>query len=339
VLVNFIPTYIQWYHYGRNHDTPDREPEHVLNFSLRPAELFLPERYHRIDYVRKEMEKYHFYIKSHIENQSPYVGGVGVIGLTVLLAWAVGVRWNDPRRQLLATASQYTVLGIVVACVGGIGLLIALYTHTMIRSYHRMSVFIAFFALVAVAILLERIRPRQSRVALVAWYGLLAAVAVLGIAEQTSPTFVPLYAEEKKDFAADHELVAAIERQLPDNAMILEVPHNDYPESIRGYELMRPYFHSQHLRWSYGYIRGGRDEQWMREHQLLSDDINVLLPAAQREGYAGIWVDLLEPQGLWFQMQLERMLDQPPLLSTNGRAAFFFLTQGNHPPASSQSQP
>src|SRR5262249_34758355 len=151
------------------------------------------------------------------------------------------------------------------ADIGGFGSLLSFYL-TWIRAFNRLSVFIAFFALLALLILLGRACSRSSRP--VAWLSTsLVLLLLLGLFDQTSKSFVPDYALLKRICESDAEFVRQMEEHLPEGAMIFQLPYTPFPEprpvgKMDDYEFFRPYLHSQKLRWSYGAVKGRAADTW-----------------------------------------------------------------------------
>ena len=81
------------------------------------------------------------------------LGFLGLIGVT--LASAIGGAGRRPPPVLVA-AGVAAILAFLIATMGGISSLIGL-VYPQLRAWNRLSIFIAFFALIAVAIALDRI--------------------------------------------------------------------------------------------------------------------------------------------------------------------------------------
>jgi phosphoglycerol transferase len=83
------------------------------------------------------------------------------------------------------------------------------------------------------------------------------------------------------------------------------------------YDHVRPYLHTDDLRWSYGAMKG-RDED-------LGDDVSI--DEARDAGYAGIEVDRFgyADNGAAVEADVRRVTDGEPIVSPNGRLAFYGL--------------
>jgi hypothetical protein len=194
-----------------------------------------------------------------------------------------------------------------------------------------MSVFVAFFSFVAVALLLDRLRrrigPAPGRRAL--FGAALAAILVVGVLDQTTQEDVPAYRATAAQFHSDGALVAAIERRLPHNAMVFQLPYQGFPESkpiqrMTNYDQVRAYLHSHGLRWSYGGMQG-RSADWAED--LADKPASLLVPAVAASGFDGIWVDRFgyEAGGAAISAALRTVTGVAPVRSPNGRQEFFDL--------------
>src|SRR6476619_6682265 len=152
-----------------------------------------------------------------------------------------------------------TVFGILMATISGFSILLFGFGIRELRSWNRISVFIAFFAFTAVAYGLDWLRrrlPSRRWTTPAVLVGLLV-VLLVGILDQVSPAVIPDYAATAVRWDSDAQLVGRVERMLPAGASVFELPYRYFPEapqmgSLGPYDLVRPYLHSQGLKWSFG---------------------------------------------------------------------------------------
>jgi len=83
------------------------------------------------------------------------------------------------------------------------------------------------------------------------------------------------------------------------------------------YDHVRPYLHSDHLRWSYGAMKGREED--------IGDDVSVA--EARAAGYAAIEVDRLgyADNGAAVEADVRRVTQAAPIVSPNGRLAVYRL--------------
>ncbi len=301
-------------------------------FGLKLSQLLLPIPDHRLPEVRywKQLYTYGTFIQEG--NFCAALGAVGAVGfIFVVLAFLFGKKTGAPR--LLSGLGLLAVSGFFLGTVGGVGNLFANFVSPQLRGYNRVSIYLGFFALFAVAVFLTWLRDRAGR------WGLAGrlAVSVLcllllvgGVWDQTNPDMIPTYAANKTAIDGRIEFVTEIEQRLPAGAMVLQLPVIDFPERapINGcacYDHFRLYMVSHSVYWSHGTIRGRYGDKVLS--QLGSKPIEVLLDRAVAMGYSGIHIDRFgyADHGHELEGRLHTLLDEEPLVSADGRDAFFSL--------------
>jgi phosphoglycerol transferase len=222
------------------------------------------------------------------------------------------------------------VLAFLIGTVGGLSTIIAELVTPQIRAWNRISIFIAFFAFIAVAVGLDalgrRLGPAPVRRA--AFASVLVAVLGFGLYNQVTYAHVPPY-ELEASWAQDRRFVDEIDRRLPEGASVFQLPYLGFPETGRRadlYEndLLRGYLHSDDLRWSFGATKG-RPEDWGDD--LVGLPVSTVVDAAAAAGFAGLWIDRLgyADRARALEQELRGRLGAGPLVSESGRQGFFDL--------------
>jgi hypothetical protein len=332
LALQFVPTLLYRHEYGRNPAAVSRHSGEAEAYGLRITQLVLPMTLHRLPPLERWKARY--YSSPHVqltEADSSTLGVVGTIGFLCLLG---GVFIRRPENEI----SPFTVMawlnlaGLLLACVGGFGSVGSLCGVRWIRAYTRISVFLAFFALFATGRLLQSWRDRwegRSHTRL-AFLGLLAAVLLVGVWDQTCDAFVPPHAELQHAFREDAAYFGSLEESQPEGAMIFQMPYVSYVEhgpcgKMDHYEHLKPYLHSRWLRWSYGAIEGRPGAKWQRQVLALPTRSQIVDTVAAA-GFAGILVNRAgygDKAGEVCQ-DLEQLLG-PARCSADGRWAFFDL--------------
>lgn len=322
-------------------------------FGLRLTDLLLPVQQHRFGPLSNINQRYTEatstgYCEACFENLG-VVGSVGFLWLALVAlasiagaagAFAVGANRAasaDHRPAALGVALSFTL-----ATIGGLSSLIAFFVTRDIRGWNRISLFIAFFSLLAVGLLLDAGRRRLAGTgaARLAAAAVLAGVLAFGALDETSGYFLPKYAKNARQWNSDAKFVADIEARMPPAAAVFQLPYVPFPEGYGAtgtsvsapnpnfgttYELARGYIHSQRLRWSYGAMKG-RPADWQSE--LASKPLYLSLAAAAADGFQGLWVD---PHGYSAVTRprlapaLGKLLGVAPLYSPVGDLMFFDL--------------
>jgi phosphoglycerol transferase len=331
-------------------------------FGLRLSDLLLPVEAHRFGPLSNVNQKYieatsTGYCEACYENLG-VVGGIGLLWLGLLALVAIagivgagGVAGTLRRRMGPQSIYRPAALGVslsfVLATIGGLSSLIAFFVTRDIRGWNRISLFIAFFSLLAAMLGLDaglrRLTARVSSGASAIGAGAIVCAAVLtfGIVDETSSFFVPKYEKDAKQWVSDASFVREIEARMPSGAAIFQLPYVPFPEGYGAngtsvsapnpnygttYELARGPIHaSGRLRFSYGAMKG-RPADW--QAPLATQPMYLSLVAAAANGFDGLWVD---PHGYSATARprlapmLERTLGVYPLFSPAHDLMFFDL--------------
>ena len=318
-LVQLTPTIVYRVANGTNQEVAKRYWFESENYSLRLTHLLLPVDGHRIDALASRKAEYTEQIPQN-EGRAGTLGVVASVGFLWLLAvvlLAVVGAWSGAIARYRGIAAL-TLAAVLVGTTGGLATLLAV-VWPQIRAWNRLSIFIAFFALLAVGLLLESLRPRLPALGFGA---LLAGLLVLGAFDQTSSFFIPPHAGLAADYRADQSWYRSVEGQLADGASVLQLPHEPFPEPPLGprpiYEPAKAYLHTSDLRWSWGAMRG-RPDDWSALY--ATRPAAELVPAAREAGFEAIVVDKLAypDGGVATESDLRRVLGTEPQRGPEGR--------------------
>jgi hypothetical protein len=336
VCVNLLPTLLRFQAEG-SVEGVRRFSRDADIYGLRIAQLLLPVRGHRLeplqdlraDYARRPLVN---------ENDDVSLGFVGALGFVGLL-WcsffrkpaAEGV--NEPRPTgLLHHLGIFNLAGVLLGTIGGLGSLVAFFGLPQVRAYNRIATFLSFFAFFALALWLDGVARRHAatRTRAIGWGCALAVVTVLALYDQISPKALPDYSTIKAQFASDATFVQEIESKVPHGALIFQLPltafHEDQPlPGMMDYDLLRGYLHSDHLRWSYGTVRGRAGHAWLRHTSALPPD--RLVETLAWAGFSGIYIsrNSFADGGRRIENDLSAVLGGVPLLSPDERLVFYNL--------------
>src|SRR5215217_9492545 len=156
------------------------------------------------------------------------------------------------------------------------------------------------------------------------------SVLLVGLYDQSNSSFVPNYSAAKSQYESDAVLVGAIDRELPSQAQVFQLPYMPFPESppvneLWDYELLKPYLHESDLRWSYGAVKGRPAADWQAD--LAGEPAEALLDTVLVEGFDGIYIDRwgYPDHAAKLEGELGELLGVKPLVSPDGRKSFFSL--------------
>lgn len=337
VYFNISPTIIYKYRHGDNKEAVQRDTRASEIYGMKIAQLLLPVSGHRISLLHDLKHKYNAGAPLVNENDTSTLGTIGNFGFLILIGWLFyrksesgNAEKCDSRTKLLSRLSILNLSAVLLATTGGFGSLFALLVSPKIRSYNRISVFIAFFSLFALAILLDRFSKRfvKSITSKFIFYGFLCLILLLGILDQTTRFFVPDYTSLKEEYISDSDFVGKIEVSVPDSAMIFQLPYHPYPEfkpehKMSDYDLFKGYLHSKKLRWSYGAMKGRKGDNWLIWVAAMSP--GRLVETLAVTGFSGIYLDRYgyADMGRDLEKKLSALLNTKPIVSTNNKLVFF----------------
>jgi phosphoglycerol transferase len=337
---NLLPTFLYRMDHGANPVAVRRVRAESELYALKVTQLILPVSGHRVPFLAAVKDAYNTRGFPLInENDTATLGLAGSVGFLwlVSLLFLRGRSPGEPRPE--EGLALLNLAAVLLGTVGGFGAVFSITSGAWIRAYNRISVYIAFFALFAVALLLQQVARRWVRSQRAA-AGFAAGVGLLlvgGILDQTNGHQVPAYEELAAACRADAAFVRRIEASVPAGTMLFQLPYVEFPEpadahGLALYELLRPYMHSHHLRWSHGAMKGREADAWQR--QVVSQSVADMVRDLARAGFGGIYVDRdgLADHGTQLEAELAARL-APPLVSPCGRFAFYRLDDTPKSPA------
>lgn len=319
---------------GANEAYVARAPEESETFALRLMQLGLPIEDHRIGRLGRFSRHYEETAPGpRDESRATHLGAVAAVGLAWLLLVAAASLLPGPGRERLrryGPAAAAVLVAFLFATTGALGSLVGYTLTAQLRAWNRLSVFIAFFALVGVALAFDRLRSRigEGR-ASPAFVLLLAAVLAIGVLDQTSPAGVPDHETLAQIDRRDAAYVTRIERRLPPGAAVFQLPYMSFPEAVPKpgfpfYDQLRGYLHSERLRWSFGDVTG-QPTEWRDD--LDGRPAEEVLRAAAALGFAGLEVSRrgYRDRAVGLESELRRLLAVDPVVGVGGDVAFYDL--------------
>jgi phosphoglycerol transferase len=330
ILVNTAPTIIHHTTYGANAAIATRSPAESEEVALKISQLLLPVDQHRIAFLREFKKSYSTSAPLINENRYATLGIIGSLGFLILISllFIRESRYTNPLFHL----SRLNIAAILLGTVGGFSSLFAYIISPSIRSYNRISIFIAFFALLSFFIVLQWAIKKWKPQQLKRYSYLLAAVIFLiGIFDEVASINVgPNYDAMKPNLQSDAHFVSEIEKRLPKNSMVFQLPVAGFPENPKindmlDYELFKGYLHSHHLRWSYGALRGRSTFEW--QQKISEMPLSRMVDSLVYTGFLGIYIDRrgFQDHAAQLKKELSQKLKQEPLVSENNDLFFFDL--------------
>jgi phosphoglycerol transferase len=342
-----VPTAVYRAEHGRNERLQPRLAAEADALGLSLRQVLLPIDDHPLPAWRGVASRMQAAFRDDAENATARLGTLGSLGFVLLIGvvFARGAGRAAGRAQAgagddaLGPAAALTLAAVLLAQVGGLGSLWSAVVSPDVRGYNRIVVFLAFYALHAVGVLLERPLDALRRLRL---GGLLCAVALsallaLVVADQVPRAYLATQRwSTAARFAEDAAFVSAVEARLPAGAMVFQLPHATIPLDLASRPPMEPYdparafIHSRRLRRSWGSLIG-RAGDWQAQLATLAPA--AIARRAALAGFDGVWVDRWGyPDGgplPWRTLEkgLAEAAGESPLASGNGRHAFLPLAR------------
>ena len=229
------------------------------------------------------------------ENSMGYLGILGVIGfllLVLLLFTGLHLARKPDLSGRLWLLARLNLGAVLLGTISGFGALVTVAVR-MIRGHTRISPYIAFLCILAVALcaqeLLHRLHGKKQAVAAVG----MAVLFAYAYGEQQG-FFRPEYGEIQATWASDAAFVQSIEETSGADAMVYQLPYmksfeNGNQHKMADYTLYRGTLHSDTLRWSYGAPVGSENDTWNKATSEL--DPAAMVAELQAQGFAGIYLD------------------------------------------------
>lgn len=338
VVLSILPGKIYNIMNGSNAAAVDRSGfEQTELYGLKIAQLFMPLNGH--GWYDKYIDIYNENAFLVTENSSAYLGILGMIGFIVLM-FCLFTKRDSLLKKRLACLSELNISMVLLGTIGGLGSMFAFFVSPMLRAYNRISIFIEYVSILAVALLVnELIRVIKDnkkvvsawakRISLVLTGCIFGLMCLFSIWEGYPQLATPAYDTNKMNYISDKNFVENIENSVEAGSMIYQLPYHEYPEygpvnDMWDYHLYIGYLHSKTLKWSYGSIKGRDEDKWNKN--VGSMPIDKMVSYLKEQGFAGIYIDRRayeEEELTTLEGSLKQILNEEPMISDNENLSFF----------------
>lgn len=288
IAIQLLPILLFQRSAGPNNESVQRGLFELRFYSLDITKLFLPFRDHRLSLVREWAHSLDASLWAG-EYQEP-LGFLLAFSFLCLIVIYVFQTKSGKRYSLLVPLAQIELFLLGLSVVGGGGYFLGALGFTQIRVWSRISIALAFPALVFMCQLIDPVvkRLRNRKVQFLVVIG----IAALQILDTTPTTLATNYAQISEEWNSDERIANLIEGSISPDAKIFQLPIVMFPESspvyqLADYEHLRMYLHLPSAYFSYGGIKG-RESQWQNR---LSDDPETLFTQLALIGYDAVWID------------------------------------------------
>lgn len=310
LLCLYIPSFIYWFTNGPNSFVANRGLAESELYSLRIVDLLLPAYDHYIKYFSdiKSLFGSEVYLQNGDfgnERDSESLGLLCSTGFLFLIIWVISssvsgnsiflqraihrfsLKKND--QILISDLANLNLLLVLFSTVGGLIMFIAM-PFSMIRSYARVCIIIAFISFVIVAIFFDKILKSKFFGKQLYAASFLLLLSFLAIFDQVGKNPSTLFDSKKfqQKFISDKSFVEQVEAEMPKNSQIFIMPIGSFPEKD-DYENLVGYLHSKDLRWSYPMMSGRESDLWQKRVAALG--FENFLSEIKKVGFNGVLIN------------------------------------------------
>ena len=230
---------------------------------------------------------------------------------------------------MLSRLALVVAVVLVVATVGGLGMVLATVGFTQARAWSRMAVFAGFAGAVVAAMALDALRAR-FRPSQVAAVGAAALLVLVALVDQVGTGATADRSAEAAAWATDAEVAAALDTSLGDGEQVFQLPVAAFPAEapvgdIGANALLGPPIAGpETLRWSAGAL-AGRSGDWQRS--LATQEPDLLVDALAAADFGAILLDRRGDPDASIESELRSELGAPDGESDDGTRAWWDLRQ------------
>lgn len=331
--INLLPSLLSWQQHGPPPGMNYKTPYDAELYGLKIRQVVSP-------LSSKTLQSAYFPLDLGSENRFSKLGAVGAIGF--LIALGLGLAGSRRRGGGLGwSAGVLTLIGTLLATVGGFGAVFNILISPDIRAYNRIIVFLGFFSFFVFALLLDIVRAnlheRLTRQGKPAWTApifaaILLCITLIGLADQgkAAAPLVDQYEAYKSSATEEREFVQRIERDFPLVESVYQLPETPFPpdsgrERLLPYDHGRPYLWSNRLSWSWPSFSSQR-QAWVEAIGTPGDDKFITNLAIS--GFSGLWLDRFgysQADLASLENKLLTQLGKPVAVSSSGRYMLFSL--------------
>lgn len=311
-------------------------------YGLKIVQMLLPVSGHRLDFLSSIADNYNTHAPLVTENRTATLGFFMSAGFIISIFISAFVRNND-RYSLESDLGTMNIIVVLLATIGGFGVLIALFATSVIRCYNRLSIFIAFYSLAVLLLFIPKIfsnmmnkvklvrtlqAKRSYKIVTAAIMAILTVFfSFVGVYDQVGATAKQVFPTE--EWNNDEKFIKEIESALPASSMVFELPAIGTEGGIfigkfLTYDIWKPVLHSTTLKWSASYGIWDESDCWDRFIGSLPAD--EMLKNISAMGFNGLYIDSYgySPEDFSkLQNEMENNLHAKPVVSDNKRLYFY----------------
>lgn len=301
-------------------------------YGLKLIMLFIPRYSHGISMLQKIIDMYDSGTTYLNENITEYLGIIAIIGFVILI-FGLFINRDNALKKRLSMLSEINIMLILLGTTSGLGTIISFLITDKIRGYNRISIFIEYVCILAVALIInsftgqKRIKNKIFSTVIMILTGFICVISIWEGCEGQVP--VTTYESIQTEYDSDEKFVSYIESSVNEGSMIYQLPYHKYPEGesqneMWDYHLFIGYLHSDNLKWSYGSVKGRQGDDWNYNVGHMTEE--RMVSTLNDAGFAGIYIDrraYLADELSELEENLTKIIGNEPVISDNGNLSFY----------------
>lgn len=301
-------------------------------YGLKIIQLFLPVSGHGIDKIQYLLDMYNSKAPLVNENKSAYLGLFGICGFMFLCFWLLTGKCKESKwAKRMTVLSEMNIFSVLLATIGGVGAMLYSAGFKLLRSYNRISVYIACICIIAVCLALQEFSKKIKRKNIKMIYSAAVVTFALFAIWEQNPGYRMDYEGNTARWESDKEFVESIEGSLKEDAKVFQLPYQSFPESVKQHnmeplEQMTGFFHSDKLRWTYGTMPKSDSDIWYEKTAKMS--AKDMVETVSDEGFDGIYINRTgysNEEWEALESELSKITGNLPIVSDDERLSFFKL--------------
>ncbi len=323
--------------HGGNLEAAIRQPLESELYGLKIIQLLLPCSYNRIGFLAELNRTYTSNAILINENESASLGLFGTIGFLLACAWVIKrilrkdqTEEHDTQRALIYSFSILVM--VLFATIGGFGAIVNYFITPQIRCYNRFSIVICGLSLCVLCFSLDSaLNKINGRIKQISFMSAVFVLFVIASYSEIPSSDTDSQVSMKELYHSLENYFGLIEERSDPDAMIYELPFMSFPESppingMSGYQPALGYLFTDHVRWSYGGMRGRND---ISRNLYVNQGISYRFVSLIKEvGFSGVLIDVsgYEDSGKEVISFYNEKLGLEPIISSDENYYYFDIS-------------
>ncbi len=310
LILNVLPSLIYIAQNGESREGINRYAQESELYALKITQLLLPRGDHRIDAFADFASRYNNHFPLITENISASLGAMGSIGFLLLISVVLispiikvhgipkdSITKHSTKVWELQILAVLLVGLVLMGTVGGGSSIFAMTISSSFRGWNRVSIFIAFLALLALVIAFQSLYSlwlKEGKYSKITGIFIALIITWLGLYDQTVRPCHKCLEANTAAIENDSAFFQKLESSLPKQAAAYQLPYMTYSDNglvnyMGSYDQARGHLHTIDMRWSFGGVRGRTGDWFYRKLATLPIEQQLLV--AQSMGFSGLYID------------------------------------------------